>query len=242
MNRSVFVCAVLLVPCVSRAGAAQGFQGVVDVRITATGPNGTTGSGAMSFEIKGNRTLVLTHMFGQEVHVVNDFSVGTRTVWMPVPPGVEIPAQLQAQGATKGLKFELPLHPPPGRGADSGTTAPPRRLKPLGTSETIAGAGCRDYEIESNSAGPATRVCLTSSLGQFAFPGGPGAPGTASPNPEWSGALGAAGFPLRVWTVDGRNQWEVIRIQRQSVPDSVFTVPPGYLDMAKLQRGGTDGP
>ncbi len=238
----MIVAAVLLVPCASRAVAAQGFQGFVDVRITATGPNGSAGTGAMRFAIKGNRTLVLTRMFGQEVHVLNDFDHETRTVWMPVPPGVQIPAQLQAQGATKGLKFELPLRPPPGRGADTGSSPAPRRLKSLGTMETIAGVRCRDYEIESTNPGPATRLCLTTSLGKFAFPGEPGAPGAASPNPEWSGAVGAAGFPLRVWTVDGKNQWEVVRIGRQSVPDSVFTVPSGYLDMARLQRGGSHGP
>ena len=243
MNRSVMVFAVLLVPCVSRPVAAQGFQGVVDVRITAAGPNGTTGTGAMNFAIKGNRTLVLTRMFGQEVHVLNDFGRGTRTVWMPVPPGVQIPAELQAQGATKGLKFELPLNrPPAGRGADSASGATAPRLTSLGTTETIAGTRCRDYEIESSNAGPATRLCLTTALGQFVFPGGPAAPGAPSADPEWSGALGAAGFPLRVWTVDGRNQWEVIRIVRQAVPDSVFTVPSGYLDMARIQRGGRNAP
>ncbi len=222
--------------------AAQGFEGTVDVRITSVAPNGTTGAGAMIFAIKDGQTLVLTRMFGQEVHILNDFAHGTRTVWMPTPPGVAIPPQLQAAGATKGLKFEMPLQPAPGRSGDSAPGAGPHSLKSLGTTETVAGMRCHDFEVEPAQAGAATRLCLTTSLGRFSFPGAPTAPGAPSATPEWSGALGTAGFPLRVWTVDGRNQWEVTRIVRHTIPDSVFTVPDGYLDMAKLQKGGGHGP
>jgi Domain of unknown function (DUF4412) len=223
-------------------GAAQRFEGTVDVRITAAGPNGTTGVGGMTFDIKGDRTLVLTHMFGQEVHVLNDFGIGMRTVWMPVPPGVPVPPTVQAQGGTKGLKFEQPIAPRSAGGRDS-TARPSRTLRKLGTSETIAGIRCDDYEIESTNPGGATRVCLTTALGQFSYPGSPSAPGSPSTTPEWSGALGdRPAFPLRVWTADGRNQWQVIRVQRHTIPDSVFAVPSGYLDMAKLRGGGTDVP
>jgi hypothetical protein len=111
-------------------------------------------------------------------------------------------------------------------------------IRRLGTSDTIAGVSCDDYEIKEEKSTP-MRACITTALGAFAFPisgrGMMGGRGSASPG--WARAFdGKPGFPLKVWSSDGSVALQVTEIDKTPVEDSAFVIPEGYVTMPK--RGG----
>jgi hypothetical protein len=108
-------------------------------------------------------------------------------------------------------------------------------VKPLGTSETIAGYKCEDFAVTQGSN--TTNLCLTHDLGTFTFPAS--ATGGRSGAPSWSRAFaGKPGFPLKVWTPDGKIALLVTSVQKGNVPDDAFAIPDGYMDMGSGGMGG----
>jgi hypothetical protein len=116
------------------------------------------------------------------------------------------------------------------------------KVKKLGTSETVVGLSCDDYEATSDK-GEVTRLCMTSALGRFMYPqtsGGIGGRrgGGGSAAPSWSTAFGDKPmFPLKVVTSDGKMAMEVTAIDKSPVSASVFEIPDGYVDLSAMMGG-----
>ncbi|MES2123087.1 MAG: hypothetical protein V4503_00215, partial [Gemmatimonadota bacterium] len=144
---------LLLLPCTSLA--AQQFEGTLTVR--TAGPAGT---GAMISKLttKGQKTLNVIALpgIGQEMRTITDNRAGTFTTLRPFPPGMTLPAGVaNAKGVITVDK--LPTFSKPG-----GRTPPKTNIRKLGTSQTIAGLQCADYELTAEN-GQTLRACLTSS-------------------------------------------------------------------------------
>ena len=136
----------------------------------------------------------------------------------------------------KGIKMVEPLADQSDLGGVSLDAKP--NIRKLGTSETIAGVSCDDYEIKEEKAA-LMRACITTALGEFAFPisgrGMMGGRGSATPG--WARAFGGKpGFPLKVWSSDGSVALQVTEIDRTPAADSAFAIPEGYVTMPG--RGG----
>lgn len=221
---------------------AQSFEGTIAMRISA--PEGAM---ELKYLIKGDHiAMTLTApasagpIAGAEIRMITDPVAKTMTMLMPLPPGMGGGGFLPPD--TKGMKTVTPLDSTPhGAGAVEGKRIAPD-IKKLGTSQTIAGMKCDDFEVTENGA--TTMMCLATGVGHFSYPslggGGMGGRGRggAAPSPAWSRALGGhPGFPLKVWTADGKVAMEVTSIHRGTVPGSTFEIPAGYVDLGVMMGG-----
>jgi hypothetical protein len=240
MTRSFFLF-LLAIPAIAGRAAAQGFEGTITMNVTTVfGWRSTDGS--IKTATKGDRTVTTLllesrggPLAGGVARNIIDRKANTVTTLTPMPPGISLP-YLAGGADAKGLITVTPLSAMAGAGGTGSDTKPD--IRKLGTSETIAGMSCDDYEItEQNSA--SVRACITTALGAFAFPiSGSGIRGgRGSAPPGWARAFGEkAGFPLKVWSSDGKVALEVTGIDRSPVADSEFAIPEGYVAMP--ERGG----
>lgn len=220
---------------------AQGFEGTMTMRIAA--PDGTQMEARTM--VKGSQmAMALTApasagpMAGAEIRMIVDRSAKTATMLMPIPAGMGGGGFLPPDA--KGIKIVNPIDG--GEAASGAAAAPAVEYKKLGTSQTIAGLKCDDYEFTSD--GQTIRSCLAANVGMFYYPslgggmmGGRGGRGAAGA-PAWSKGVGQApGFPLKVWSTDNKVSMEVTAIDRAAVPASTFEVPAGYIDMAGMMGG-----
>lgn len=219
---------------------AQTFEGTIAMRISA--PEGAM---ELKYLMKGDRmAMVMTApasagpIAGAEIRMITDPAAKTMTMLMPLPPGMAGGGFLPPD--TKGMKSVTPLD---GAEVAAAGKVSSETIKKLGTSQTIAGMKCDDFEVTENGA--TTMMCLATGVGRFSYPslggGGMGGRGRggAAPSPAWSKALGGhPGFPLKVWTpADGKVAMEVTSIDRGSVPASTFEIPAGYVDLGAMMGG-----
>lgn len=215
---------------------AQGFEGTMTMQVGA--PDGTPME--VKYMIKGEKMGMTATapasagpLAGAEIRMIIDPSAKTVTMLMPAMAGM---ANLLPPDS-KGIKMVNPIG---GADAAGGAAAGPAvTYKKLGTSQTIAGLKCDDYE--STADGETTRACFASNVGMFTYPslgGGMGGRGRGAAAPAWSKGIGQApGFPLKVWTTDGKVAMEVTAIDRSAVPASAFEVPAGYVDLGAMMGG-----
>jgi hypothetical protein len=175
-------------------------------------------------------------MAGVEVRTIADRKANMLTTLTPMPAGTTLPAAITGGVEAKGIKMVEPLADQSDLGGVSLDAKP--NIRKLGTSETIAGVSCDDYEIKEEKAA-LMRACITTALGEFAFPisgrGMMGGRGSATPG--WARAFGGKpGFPLKVWSSDGSVALQVTEIDRTPAADSAFAIPEGYVTMPG--RGG----
>ena len=105
-------------------------------------------------------------------------------------------------------------------------------VKMTGKKETIAGLECEHATI-TDDTGHNADACLTKSLGSFMLPSGPmGRGGQAG----WQTALGEGMFPLKV-TVDNQVAFEVVRVEKKSLDNSIFLLPDGFQKMNMPSMG-----
>ena len=222
MRRFVAV-SLLLVPAAMPLSAQ--FEGTISMTMsTHSGGN----SADMQYLIKGHKiayTMSSPMAPGQQVRMIMDLDAQKTIMLIPV-----------AMGDTKGMMMTIDLKQ---AAAHAAKQAPPV-VTALGTSQTIAGYRCSDFEMTDKKN--VTRMCISQDLGRFAFSGGRGGGAAA---PDWTRAFGdKPGFPLKVWTADGKVSMEVTSVHKGSVPDSVFAIPDGYKDMSGMmgmgRRGGGD--
>ncbi len=214
---------------------AQAFEGTMAMRVGA--PDGTQMD--VKYMIKGEKmgmTMIAPAstgpLAGAEIRMVIDQTAKTMTMLMPVPAAMA--AMLPPD--TKGIKLVNPIG---GAEAGAGEGGAAVVFKKLGTSQTIAGLKCEDYE--STSDGQTARSCFATNVGMFSYPslgGGMGGRGRAAAAPGWAKGLATApGFPLKVWSTDGTVAMEVTAIDRSAVPASAFDIPAGYMDLAGMMGG-----
>lgn len=210
-----------LVTVVATPLAAQRFEGTVDA-VTKGGSQDSK----MELFVKGDRIAAKLDMpagrgpaSGKEGRMIIDWPTMTMTILIPME-----------MGGAKGMKMVTDMRK---AAADAG---PPPTIKPLGTSEVIAGYKCENMLV-SNKKG-STTVCMSDQLGHFGIPsGGPMGAGNFSQVEQF--LMAHPGFPLRVTENDGKVSFEVTKVMPGTVPDDIFTIPDGYMDMSAM--GGMMG-
>lgn len=214
---------ILALPALLAApAAAQSFEGTVTMTMSSGGANSMT----LRYMIKGNKAAFAMAlpdnsgpMAGKEMHGIVDNGTGTVTILIPME-----------MNGSKGIKMTEHVDQ-----VASQMKGPEPVINDLGTTETIAGYKCSDYSVTQGKN--VTNMCLTHELGTFTYPAGP-AGGRSGP-PSWARAFGAnPGFPLKVWTPDGKVAMVTTSIQKGSVPAEAFTIPDGYMDMGNGGLGG----
>lgn len=213
---------------------AQRFEGTITVRVG--GPGGT-GSMLTRMTAKGDKVLNVIALpgMGQEIRTITDNSARTLTSLTPFPPGMTLPPGV---ATAKGIIDVRPL-PVPAKITPGATTK--ADIRKLGTSQTIAGTRCDDYEV-TGETGQIVRMCLATSLGGL-VPGALGGAATGGQPAPWTKALGNKPLmPLKIWQPDGTTILEVVAIKRQLVSPRLFDVPPGYITMATALKNRTSVP
>ncbi len=126
------------------------------------------------------------------------------------------------------------------------------KLTPTGKEETIAGYTCEHWLMGDKQD---MDICVAKGLGYFGMGsqigGGfaaakslffnPKLLAQAAAHPEWVSFLKGGAFPLKLTMMeDGKPKMamEATRIERKSLEDSLFTVPPGYKE---INLGGLMG-
>ncbi len=144
----------------------------------------------------------------------------------------EIPA---AAGAPAGAV-------PAARAAASGSS-----FKDTGEKETILGYPCEKYEVIS-AKGSKADIWATDQLGTFGGFTMSGGPGRHSQAPqEWENVIkGSAFFPMRVTGTETSGKTfklEVTSVEKQSLPDSLFTPPSDWrkFDLGAMMGGAFPG-
>ncbi|HEY4322030.1 MAG TPA: DUF4412 domain-containing protein [Gemmatimonadales bacterium] len=214
---------ILALPAlVAAPAAAQSFEGTVTMTMSSGGSNAMT----MNYLIKGDKMAFdMTMpgnsgpMAGKSVHGIVDNGAHTVTMLIAVE-----------MNGSKGFKMTENVDQ-----VMSQMKGPDPVVKALGTTETIAGYKCDDYSVTDGKN--VTNLCMSHSLGTFSYPSNP--MGGRQGAPAWARFLGKnPGFPLKVWTPDGKVAMVVTSIQKGSVPADAFTIPDGYMDMGSGGLGG----
>ena len=224
--------------------AAQGFEGTVSMNIPAADGSLST----VKYLTKGDQVAVLMTagasmgpMAGAEMRMIIDVKGGKTTVLIPLTADMATQFGAMGGGNMKGIKQVVDLNQVVGR---VDTTTP--EIKALGTSQTIAGHKCNDFEVTARQE--VTRVCLSTDFGSFTFPasgggfGGRGRGGSGVPG--WTQMLRShPGYPLKAWTPshDGKVIFEVTKIEKGSVPASMFEIPEGFMDLGGMMGRGRGG-
>lgn len=229
--------ALTLFGLVAATPLAAQFEGTITMQMTPATNN--SGPITMKIAVKGDRSATVITlpassgpMAGMEMRSIYDPKTNTMTALMPLPPGM---AAMPAMANAKGIKTVTDLSKMAAPGSPGGGDSKVE-VRKLGTTERILGMSCDDYEL-TNASGLATRMCVTSALGRFILPqmGGMGRRGGGAPPPAWAHAFGNKPmFPLKVWSSDGKSTMEVIAIDKGNVPESMFEIPDGYVDMASM--------
>ncbi len=106
-------------------------------------------------------------------------------------------------------------------------------VKKTGRTDKVAGYDCDVYTVDDPSGALSdAELCLASGFSMLALGlGGPFSSFGSAASEEWSEIL-SHGFPLRVVLRDPSGaplvKMEATHIERRSVPDSEFEIPPGY--------------
>ncbi len=134
--------------------AAQGFEGVLTIKM----PNAPVPD--MTWSIKGTKAVgaftVRNDQTGDvETRYYVDNAANTTTSLVQVPG-------MEASSGNKGIMMVRDLFPP----VDAAAPKP----RKLGTSQTVAGIKCDDYELTDAAK---TRACLATGLGAFVYPQSP---------------------------------------------------------------------
>jgi hypothetical protein len=224
--RASALCLLALLPA---APLAAQFEGTITMKMSD--PSMGKESIEAKYYIKGNQfAMGMTApasagpMAGQEIRMLFNPSAQKMTMLMPVAG--EMAAMM---GGAKGIKMEMDLKDLPTDNAK----APEGSVKKLGTSQTIAGRTCDDYEITSD--GDPFQMCLADGLGRFMMAAG-GGMGRDASVPKWARNLEGK-FPLKVSDKRGRGMMEVTAITEGTVPASVFAIPSDYQDMGGMMGG-----
>ncbi|HET9133475.1 MAG TPA: DUF4412 domain-containing protein [Gemmatimonadales bacterium] len=212
--------------------AAQTWQG--SVTMTMTSPEMGRDPVTIVMHRRGAKlanvmTMTSGPMAGQEVRMLIDDGGTQMTMLTPLPEGVMIPPAMTGGKPAKGMKMVMDI------GGDvAEASAETGTVKALGTSQTIAGTKCDDYEVATR--GETMQMCLAAGLGKFTFvsaaPGGRG----AAKVPDWARALEGK-FPLQVRDKAGKFSMTATKITPGAPAASLFEVPEGYADMSAMMGG-----
>jgi len=191
---------------------AQTFEGTVTMRMSV--PDGEP----MEMKVHhadGKQAVVMTGPGGMDMRMVMNMAESRMTTFMSMP------------GAPGGGKIKM-VSPMNNAGEGAGAEAD-LSVKKLGTTQTVAGMRCDDYEVTDPKTDKPFRMCMTEALGRLNMP--MGGPGQGNSAPAWSRAFGNRPiFPLKVWDTDSHVAVEVISVDRGTPDKALFDEnTPGYM-------------
>ncbi|HEU4390051.1 MAG TPA: DUF4412 domain-containing protein [Blastocatellia bacterium] len=116
------------------------------------------------------------------------------------------------------------------------------KLTPTGREETIAGYPCQHWLMGDKQE---LDMCVAKGLGYFGMGGqsrssfgslvfSPKMIAAAAEHPEWVKLLEGGAFPLKLTSTENGNvkmTMEATRIEKKSLEDSLFTIPPDYKEL-----------
>lgn len=208
--------ALLAVATPAVAAGAQRFEGVIHATITTD-----RRSQDVSYTIKGDKTRMETNAgpMGTMAMITDPAThkvtmlMAMRQMYMEHDIDTTMHAEQQGQGSTS--------------------------IKWTGKTETIAGYQCEHANVTSSTSNDQYDVCIAKGLGNFfGGQGGMGRGGRGGgPGSDWQ-RLVHGGFPLKVQKVGDSNPvFVVTKIDKQSVDDSQFSVPAGFMKMDMPMMG-----
>lgn len=214
--------------------AAQEWQG--SVTMTMVSPDMGGEPVTMVMHRRGNMVANVITMppsagpvAGQEMRMILDDAAKTMTLLAPLPPGAMIPPAMTGGKPARGMKVvtELGTEPQDAKATEGS-------VKALGSSQTIAGTRCDDYEVTAD--GETMRLCLASGLGNFSFASAsPRGMGSAQV-PGWARAI-IGKFPLQVRDKAGTFTLTATKITPGAPAAALFEVPEGYADVSAMMGG-----
>ncbi len=198
--------------CIASVGAAQNFEGIITIRVSARGQNSE--SQLIELLSRGAR--------GVRVNVGGQMGAASM---LSIPSEKKVYVLLDAQS----MYMEMAT---PGAAARTADVVTPTITR-TGKKETIAGYVCEHVLIETPKE--TNDVCMAKGLGTFLnFAAGMG---MARAVPDWQTALAAdGGFPLKVANGAGLVMLEVTKIEKKKLSDALFTIPSNYTKMAGPSR------
>ncbi len=212
----MLAAAVSVAAAVPSAGAAQGsFEGVVTFQVQGE-PGGAVGrQQTMRYSIKGDRVRWDVSSAAGDVYWI--MSGAKKVVDMVIPM-----RRMYLERGTESARAMM----------DSATAG--AKVTWTGKKETIAGHECEDATV-TQSDGSTVALCLAKDLGAFLpMGGGQGAAGRTGGG--WESVIGQS-CPLKV-VRDGTVELLATKIEKESLPDSLFEVPAGYTKMSLPGMGG----
>lgn len=215
MKKFLILLSLLVTPA---AVFAASFEGKVSFKMTAPREKPQE----MSYSIKGNKLRMEVGGQKESAGMIMDLAkkemitiMDSEKMYMVMP----IPEEAEVKG---GKQDDV-------------------KLEKTGQTEKILGYTAEKYISTVN--GEKTEMWLAEGIGAFSAMGGPSMGKKKSGSAAWERALaGKDLFPLRVVTLDkaGKENFrmETTAINKQSLPDSLFTPPAGY---QKFDMGGMGG-
>lgn len=207
--------------------AAQDFRGTITMR-TVEATSDTPLEMRFHFGPDNKMAMTMRPTSGPaanaEMRMVVNQSTRTITSFIAAPG---------APGGGKGFKMVQQMPDD----AETEAAAGDIQVRKLGTSQTVAGHKCDDYEITANNE--TGRICATDSLGRFMMLQGGGPMSGRGSSPAWARAFGNKPmFPLKVTSPDGKTSVEVVAIER-GTPDAAYfdENTPGYMSMPGMPSG-----
>ena len=199
--------------------AAQDFEGMIAMEMTS---KEMAEPMAMKMYVTGaKQAMVMTMpgdagpMAGKEMRMVVNPGTGKLTILTPAPPG------MPAKGMKMVMDFSSIATEAEAEVANVKVTA-------LGTSQTVLGMKCEDYEVVTEEE--TVKMCVSDQLGRYSFPE---MSGSRPEMPGWAKAFGdKPAFPLKVWTEDGSMTMEVTAVERGPVAAEILEEnPEGFMSM-----------
>ena len=194
--------ALVVLLCLAPALAgAQAFEGVITAKLGARGAMETV-------QMKGTRWRLDTEFGGGPMGRGAIISDGEGSVMMLVPARTMYtrPPMLQGQAGDLG---------------DYSFTA-------TGKKETVMGYAC-EYFVVKNASAPSdvNHWCVTSALGFVGFAPGQQRSNAAALRKQFPNGF----FVLKALNDKGAVSYEVVKVEKRSLDESVFAPPPDYKEM-----------
>ncbi len=230
--------------------AVQGggeFEGIIGMRMDAENQKGVE----MTYFIKGQHSRIETNLAqipeGQSV-MLWDLEGGKMTTLMP---SKKVYMTMDLKETAEGVR-EAARKMKGSKDEEKEDTKFPK-LTSTGKQETIAGYSCEHWLMGEKQD---MDICVAKGLGYFGMGGqarggfgslknlsfDPKLLATAAAHPEWVKFLEGGAFPLKLTMLENgkvKMKMEATRIERKTLDDSLFSIPPGYkeLNMQNLMRG-----
>jgi len=214
--------------------AGGDFEGTIAMRVEGENQKGAE----MTYFLKGKHTRIETRMGDHpeaSAAMLWDLEAGKITTLMP---SQKVYMTMDLKAAAEGFKEMKKSH-----GQEENEFP---KLTPTGKQETIAGHTCEHWLMGENQD---LDLCVAKGLGYFGMGGQSGGGlgswknlmfspemlAKAAAHPEWVKFLEGGAFPLKFSAMaDGKIKMsmEATRIEKKTLDDSLFAIPPDYKEMS----------